>query len=169
MARLFLVGFMASGKTTTGKRISKKYNLEFIDLDAYIEKRQFKTINQIFAEIGESGFRELERNMLREVAQFENVIIACGGGTPCFFDNMDIMNAAGDTVYLKTTPENLCAYLKMNGTAKRPLVKDKTDAELFEYVSTTLAKREPFYSKAKYTVASEDFSDTLYEQLLAKK
>lgn len=169
MSRIFLVGFMASGKTTTGKRISKKYNLEFIDLDAYIEQRYFMTVSQIFAEKGESGFREIERNMLKEVAEFENVVVAAGGGTPCFFDNMEIMNNSGETVYLKTSPENLCKYLRMNGTDKRPLVKGKTDEELLEYVSTTLAKREPFYSQAKHTIASEDFSDVLFDQLIAKK
>ncbi|MCQ2206703.1 MAG: shikimate kinase [Paludibacteraceae bacterium] len=166
MKRIFLVGFMASGKTTTGRRIAKKYNLEFIDLDVYIENRYHKSVSQIFAEKGEEGFRNIEHNMLQEVAGFEDVVIAAGGGTPCFFNNMDIMNEAGETVYLKATPEMLCSYLNMNGTAKRPLVANKTPEELFEYVSTTLAKREPFYEMAKHSMASDDLSDKLFDELL---
>lgn len=166
MKRIFLVGFMACGKTTTGRRIAKKYNLDFIDLDAYIENRFHKTVSQIFADKGEEGFRIIERNMLQEVAGFEDVVIAAGGGTPCFFDNMDIMNDAGETVYLKATPEMLCTSLTMNGTAKRPLVANKTKEELLDYVSTTLAKREPFYQKAKHIMAFDDLSDKLFDDLL---
>jgi shikimate kinase len=167
MKRLFLVGFMGSGKTTSGKRIAEKYHLDFIDLDVYIEQRFHKSVSQIFAEKGEDGFRQVERNMLLEVADFENVVIAAGGGTPCFFDNMEVMNNAGETVYLKASPSDLCTYLKMNGTSKRPLVRDKSDAELLDYITKTLAVREPFYAKAKHIVASDDFSDVLFDQLLA--
>lgn len=157
---------MACGKTTTGRRIAKKYNLEFIDLDVYIENRYHKTVSQIFAEKGEEGFRNIERNMLQEVAGFEDVVIAAGGGTPCFFDNMEVMNQAGSTVYLKASPEMLRDNLKINGMAKRPLVANKTDDELLDYISSTLEKREPFYSKATYVMAADDFSDTLFDQLL---
>lgn len=166
MKRIFLIGFMASGKTTHGRRLAKKYNLEFIDLDIYIENRYHKTVSQIFAEKGEDGFRIIEHNMLQEVAGFEDVVVAAGGGTPCFFDNVDVMNQAGDTVYLKATPETLCSNLKMNGLSKRPLVADKSDDELLEYISSTLAKRVPFYEKAKYTIDSNDLTDTLFDQLL---
>ncbi len=166
MKRIFLVGFMASGKTTTGRRIANKYGLEFIDLDIYIENRFHKTVSQIFAERGEEGFRNIEHNMLLEVAGFEDVVVAAGGGTPCFFDNVDIMNEAGDTVYLKATPEQLCGNLTMNGTAKRPLVANKTPEELLDYVRATLEKREPFYAKAKYSMAADDLSDELFDKLL---
>lgn len=90
---------MGSGKTTLGKAFAKAAGLEFIDLDWYIEERLHKTISKIFAEQGESGFREVERKLLHEAGDFEDVLIACGGGTPCFFDNMDYMNQAGDTVF----------------------------------------------------------------------
>ena len=167
--RLFLVGFMASGKSTTGRRIARKYGYDFIDLDAYIEKRYFKTIAQIFAEKGEDGFRQIESSLLDEVMGFEHVIVACGGGTPCFFDNMERMNKAGVTVYLNASAVDLCQYLKQSGLNKRPLVKDKSDEELLLYVQSSLQKRAPYYEKALYTVASDDLSDTLFEKLLKKE
>ena len=87
---------MGAGKTTVGKALSKELNIPFYDLDWYIETRMHKTVKQLFDERGEDGFRIIERNMLHEVAEFENVIISCGGGTPCFFDNMDYLNQQGD-------------------------------------------------------------------------
>ena len=157
---------MASGKTTYGNIIAKEYGLQFIDLDQYIEARQFKSVSQIFAEVGESGFREIEKNMLHEVAQFENVVIAAGGGTPCFFDNMQYMNQCGETVYLKATPAELCSNLKKNGTDKRPLVRDKSDEELLDYVSATLSNREAFYSMAKHVMNSSSFTVEGFSEFL---
>ena len=92
MNRIILIGYMGAGKTTIGKALSKELGATFYDLDWYIESRMRKTVAQIFAEKGEEGFRKMEYNMLHEVAEFENVIISCGGGTPCFFDNMDYLN-----------------------------------------------------------------------------
>ena len=108
-----------------------------------------KTIAQIFADDGEEGFREIEYNMLHEVAEFENVIVSCGGGTPCFFDNMDYLNAQGETIYLQAAPEVLAKHLKM-GKVVRPLIVGKTDEELLAYISESLEKREPYYSRAKH-------------------
>lgn len=156
---------MGSGKTTTGKRLSKKYGLDFIDLDHYIENHFFKTISQLFQEKGENGFREIERDLLREVADFENVIISTGGGTPCFFDNMEFMNRKGETVYLKASAAELSTYL-CDACNDRPLLAQKNKEELFEYISETLEKREPLYSKAKYTIEARDISDDLFDKLL---
>ena len=89
--------------------------------------------------------------MLHEVAEFENVIISCGGGTACFFDNIDYMNAQGETVYLKATPEVLYGHLKMGKTV-RPLLLNKTADEVQVFIREQLEKREPFYSKAKHTL-----------------
>lgn len=140
---------MGAGKTTVGKALSKELNLPFYDLDWFIEERYRKTIPQIFEEKGEDGFRELERRMLHEVAEFENVIISCGGGTPCFYDNIEYMNQVADTVYLKASPQVLFKHLKM-GKTDRPLLKNKTDEELMEFITSSLAKREPFYFQAKH-------------------
>lgn len=148
MIRIIIVGYMGSGKTTVGKALAQDLNLTFYDLDWYIESRMHKTVPQIFAEKGEEGFRKIEHNMLHEVAEFEDVIISCGGGTPCFFDNMDYMNGQGDTVYLKATPEVLYGHLKM-GRTERPLLKNKTPEEMQEFIEEQLVTREPYYSKAK--------------------
>lgn len=151
MTRIIIVGYMGSGKTTVGKALSKDMGIPFYDLDWYIESRMRKTVAQIFAESGEEGFRKIEYNMLHEVAEFENVIISCGGGTPCFFDNMDYMNGQGETVYLKASPEVLYGHLKM-GKTERPLLKNKTPEEMQVFIAEQLEKREPYYSKAKHTL-----------------
>lgn len=142
---------MGSGKTTVGRQLAMALGLSFYDLDWYIEMRFHRTVAQIFAERGEEGFREIERNMLHEVAEFEDVVLSCGGGTPCFFDNMDYLNEMGETVYLKAEPEVLAAHLKM-GKIDRPLIKGKSDEELQAYICVSLAKREPYYTKAKHTL-----------------
>jgi shikimate kinase len=142
---------MGAGKTTIGKALSKELGATFYDLDWYIESRMRKTVAQIFAERGEDGFRKMEYNMLHEVAEFENVIISCGGGTPCFFDNMDYLNQQGQTVYLKAAPEVLYSHLLM-GKVERPLIKGKSPEELITFIRQQLDKREPYYSKAKYTL-----------------
>ena len=151
MTRIIIVGYMGSGKTTVGKALSKDMGIPFYDLDWYIESRMRKTVAQIFAERGEEGFRKIEYNMLHEVAEFEDVIISCGGGTPCFFDNMDYMNGQGETVYLKASPEVLYGHLKM-GKTERPLLKNKTPEEMQVFIAEQLEKREPYYSKAKHTL-----------------
>ena len=151
MERIFLIGYMGAGKTTVGKALAKTTGLKFYDLDWYIEGRMRKTVPQIFAELGEEGFRRIEHRLLHEVAEFENVIISCGGGTPCFFDNIDYMNKQGQVVYLKVTPEVLCKHLKM-GKTERPLLKGKTEEELLTFVTTQLASRSPFYEQANYTL-----------------
>lgn len=151
MRRIILIGYMGAGKTTVGKALSKAMGLQFYDLDWYIESRMRKTVAQIFAERGEEGFRLIERNMLHEVAEFEDVILSCGGGTPCFFDNMDYMNGQGETIYLKADPEVLYKHLLM-GKIERPLLKNKTPEQLIDFIKEQLEKREPFYTKAKHVL-----------------
>ena len=142
MRRIILIGYMGSGKTTVGKALSKATGMMFYDMDWYIESRMRKTVSQIFAERGEEGFRQIEYNMLHEVAEFENVIISCGGGTPCFFDNMDYLNQQGDVIYLKATPEVLYKHLLMG----------KTPEELIAYITEHLKEREPYYNKAQHVL-----------------
>ena len=149
MKRIILVGYMGSGKTTVGKALSKETGMMFYDLDWYIESRMRKSVSQIFAEKGEDGFRKIEYNILHEVAEFEDVIISCGGGTPCFFDNMDYLNQQGDVVYLKATPETLYKHLLM-AKIERPLLKGKSADELIAYITEHLKERAPFYEKARY-------------------
>ena len=151
MTRIILIGYMGAGKTTIGKALSKELGITFYDLDWYIESRMRKTVSEIFAERGEEGFRQIEYNMLHEVAEFEDVIISCGGGTPCFFDNMDYLNQQGQVVYLKAEPEVLYKQLLM-AKVERPLLKGKSKEELLKFIKEQLEKREPFYTKAHYTL-----------------
>lgn len=149
MKRIILIGYMGAGKTTVGKALAKELGIPFYDLDWYIENRRRKTVSEIFAEVGEEGFRQIEHNMLHEVAEFEDVIISCGGGTPCFFDNMDYLNQQGDVVYLKATPETLYKHLLM-AKIERPLLKGKSAEELIAYITEHLKERSPFYEKARH-------------------
>ena len=151
MKSIIIIGYMGAGKTTVGKALAKELGVMFYDLDWYIESRMRKTVKQLFDEMGEEGFRHIEHNMLHEVAEFENVVVSCGGGTPCFFDNMDYMNQAGETIYLKASPETLHAHLKM-GKGVRPLLLNKTPEEVDVFIREQLKQREPFYEKAKHII-----------------
>ncbi|MBF1605272.1 MAG: shikimate kinase [Prevotella shahii] len=149
--RIILIGYMGAGKTTVGKALAAELGLRFYDLDWYIESRMRKTVAQLFAELGEEGFRRIERNMLHEVAEFEDVLISCGGGTPCFFDNMQYINQQGLTLYLKASPEVLYKHLKM-GKSVRPLLLNKTPEEVQRFISEQLKAREQFYTRAQFTL-----------------
>lgn len=151
MKCIILIGYMCAGKTTVGKALAKELGRTFYDLDWYVEERFHKKVPQIFAEEGEARFRDLERRMLHEVAEFENIVLSCGGGTPCHFDNMDYMNSVAETYYLKATPETLIQHIAIS-RGERPLLKGKSPEELREFVSTQLAKREPYYEKAQHIV-----------------
>ena len=140
---------MGSGKTTVGRTLARQYGIEHIDLDWRIEQRFHTKISDMFAEIGEDGFRRRERNMLQEVMGMEDVVVSVGGGTPCFFDNMEQMNSAGYTIYLQCNIDVLVERI-MRSQAKRPIVADKTKDELKVFVAEHLAEREKFYLKAQY-------------------
>ena len=154
MIRIFLIGYMGAGKTTLGKAFARAMGLTFVDLDWYIEERYHKTVSQIFAERGEDGFRELEKRMLHEASDFENVVISVGGGTPCFFDNMDYMNQVGETVFLDVDNQVLFRRLKV-AKQQRPLLVNKTDEELMAFIQEALGKRLPHYTKAKHVFNGE--------------
>lgn len=159
MKPIFLVGYMAAGKTTLGRRAAQLLDVEFIDLDAYIEERYRKRVSDLFAERGEAGFRDIERRMLHEVAEFDNVLIATGGGTPCFFDNMAYMRSRGVTVYLSASVPTLCRRLS-RARVKRPLVVGKTPEELGDYIAQMLVQREPYYRQADYTFEADRYEST---------
>ena len=149
MIRIFLTGYMGAGKTTLGKAFAREQGLSFIDLDWYIEGRYHKSIPQLFAERSEEGFRTLERNMLHEAGEFEDVVISTGGGTPCFFDNMDYMNSHGQTVFLDVCPDVLFRRLRA-ATQQRPILQGKSDDELRAFIDRALAERMPYYTQARY-------------------
>lgn len=145
---LYLIGYMGTGKTTIGKLLAKELHLSFIDIDEFIENRYHKTIAGIFEEKGENGFREIEHRTLHEVSSFENVVVSTGGGLPCFFDNMDLLNRTGTTIYLRTSVNELVSRLTVE-MQKRPLIKGKNPEELRDFVETNLKKREVFYNQAQ--------------------
>lgn len=176
MERYFLVGYMGVGKTTIGKQLSNELGVEFIDLDKFIENRYRTTVRDIFAKKGEDKFRKIEHEMLREVATFHNVMIATGGGTPCFFDNMDLMNQQGVTIYIKASVEQLVSRLLASKNI-RPIIKDKAPDELGQFVAEHLVQREVYYSQAKITYQTEhlvthnDVNETVYtiKNLIVKR
>ena len=158
MTRIFLIGYMGAGKTTLGKAFARAMGLTFIDLDWYIEERFHKTIRELFTERGEDAFRDLERRMLHEVGEFEDVVISVGGGTPCFFDNVDYMNSVGETVFLDVDIRVLFRRLKI-AKQQRPLLDGKSDEELVQFIQEALQNRLPFYTRAKHTFNGEKLED----------
>lgn len=158
MVRIFLTGYMGAGKTTLGKVLARSLNISFVDLDWYIEERFHKTVGELFTERGETGFRELERNMLHEVAEFENVVISTGGGAPCFFDNMEFMNRIGQTVFLDVNPDVLFRRLRV-AKQQRPILQGKEDDELKAFIIQALEKRAPFYQQAQYIFNADELED----------
>lgn len=147
--KIFLVGFMGSGKSTLGKKLSELMNVSFIDLDSKIEESEGKSVSQIFKERGEEYFRNLEAEALRKTARIRNAVIATGGGAPCFYDNMEWMNENGVTVYLKAEPGELYHRL-LKERETRPLLAHMGDVALFDYIMSSLAHREPYYARAAF-------------------
>ncbi len=149
--RIFLVGFMGSGKTTLGRKLAFKLSCPFIDLDHVFEEQTGKNVPQYFEEFGEDTFREMEKQVLQTTDFPENAVIATGGGAPCFFDNMDWMNANGVTVYLSLPPAALASRLE-TAAEVRPVLQNHKGEELVEFITGKLAEREPFYKKAQLVV-----------------
>ncbi len=160
----FLIGFMGSGKSYFGNKLSKKLNYTFVDLDTYIETESMMFISDIFARFGEPEFRRIEAECLRKVSENQdNIIISCGGGTPFYNSNWEWMQEKGYTIYLKQNIEVLFQRLKKQKN-KRPLIKDLDDAQLLDFIKSKLSERETLYSKA--TVILEDISvSNLFETI----
>lgn len=158
MKPIFLIGYMGSGKTTLARALCARTGLEFIDLDYYIENRFRQSVREMFATVGESEFRRRESAMLREVGEFDNVVVACGGGTPCFSGNIDYMNSRGTTVLLRASEWRLHERLA-KGRRKRPLIAALDDDALAAMIGRGLAEREPFYSRAAIEFPSDELDD----------
>ena len=163
-AKIFLVGMMGSGKSYWAKKLSKKLHCGGYDLDNVVEINEEKTIAEMFAEDGEDYFRKAEAKVLRWFAQKKIFVLATGGGTPCFNDNMAWMNKHGITVWLDEPIETLVQRLQPE-KAHRPLIKNLEDDELAAFLTTKRADREPFYSQATYTltgnIADKSFANIL--------
>lgn len=144
---IFLVGFMGSGKTTWGKKIASALELPFVDLDHEIVAHIGMSIPEYFAQYGEDSFRQLENDFLKKQGE-RNAIISTGGGTPCYFDNMQWIKENGISLYLYHTPKSLWSRLSQSDPNKRPLLKGLTSEELLQFIETKLEEREPFYEQA---------------------
>ena len=152
--RIYLVGFMGSGKSSLGKRLSKKLNYPFVDLDQVVEKNTGMSISDIFLRYGEGHFRQLEQEALHESATYPKAVIATGGGTPCFFDNMDFINDHGVSVYLRMSPATL-AYRLEHAQVSRPLIEKHKGDDLMQFIENKLKEREPWYLKARCIIKGE--------------
>ena len=155
---LFLVGYMGCGKSSIGRPLAKRLGMQFVDMDTEIERRCGMSVRDFFAAHGEQEFRRYEHEVLQELTKAENTVVATGGGVPCFFDNMSLMNAAGLTIYFKLSPEKLAARLEY-GKNKRPLLRGKSQEELVAFIRENLEQREPFYAQARLIVEGDRLSD----------
>ncbi len=149
--KIFLIGFMGAGKSFFGKRLAAKLKMDFIDLDNFIEENEGQSISTIFENKKEKGFRKIENQYLKILSKKTNTVIACGGGTPCFHNNMQWMNKNGLTIYLKSSNNLLFQRLK-KGKRNRPLLKDLSDSELKRFIKIKVADRTGDYEMAKYSV-----------------
>ena len=154
---IYLIGYMCSGKTTLGTLLKEIAGVTFTDLDQYIEAKEGCSIIEIFSRKGEEEFRNIERATLKEVTEKVGGVIATGGGTPCFFDNMEYMKENGKVIYLNCSRQELLERLKIY-KATRPLLKDKNDEELKEFIENSLPKREPFYNNASIVIDADPLS-----------
>ncbi len=150
--KIFLIGFMGSGKSTLAKKLANRINYSFLDLDEEIERIEKRSVAEIFEKEGESYFRELETNLLNKLKTFEtNQVIALGGGTPCFNNNMELIHQIGFSVYLKYN-SGILANRLLNSKTKRPLITNKNQEELKAFIDFLLQEREQFYLKANLII-----------------
>ncbi len=156
---------MGSGKSTLGRRLKTEMGWDFLDLDDVFEEKFQTTIKQYFADFGEEAFRKAEQEILNNVIHHDRVIISAGGGTPCFYNNMEVMNNNGLTIYLKLSVETIINRLQ-SGKQVRPLVADKSGEELYQFIDEKLKEREPFYNQCKLIVDAEILSVEAYVNLI---
>ena len=163
-SHIVLIGFMGSGKTTVGELLAATLNVDFIDMDLYIENQQKCSIKDIFANKGEAYFRKLEsETLLRLLSKSKKMVISTGGGAPCYLDNMSLIKSNSLSVYLKVGSKRLVNRLRND--RQRPLLQNKTEKELLSFVKTTLRKREKDYLKADIRVRAIDTPKKLTKRL----
>lgn len=152
--KIFLVGYMLCGKSTIGRKLAKKLGYDFSDTDKMIENKYHLSVEKIFEQYGEQTFRILEKEILKEIKSLDNIVIATGGGLPCFGNNMNALKQMGRTIYLKMSPKSIIVRHKIS-KRPRPLLKGKDDEQLLDFVTKSLEEREFFYQQADITIRSE--------------
>ena len=156
---------MGAGKTTVARRLANHLGWEVVDTDAVFEEKYRISICDFFNKYDEPLYRKLESEVLKSTADLENVVISTGGGTACYFDNMDWMNEHGLTVFLRISEKAVVDRL-LHAKRKRPLAEGKTESELTEFVNRHYTERLPFYEQAKITVKAEDLDlENLIKQI----
>lgn len=164
--RIYLIGYMGSGKSSMGKKLATRLGYTFLDLDAAIEQEQQQSITALFSEKGEDAFRCLERLALHQTLLTKDVVVSTGGGTPVFFDNINLMNQNGLSIYLKAEPDVLVNRLIPNQHL-RPIIANLDHEELLSFIKEQLERRAPFYEKAKMHIEAKDLTPAiLHTQVL---
>jgi shikimate kinase len=166
--RYFIIGFKSSGKTTLGKKLAHRLSMEFIDLDYVIERREGKSVPVLYTELRDEGFRIKEWEALKEVVIKDNIVVSLGGGAPCHCDNMNLMERKGEVIYIRLDNDTLVSRLK-SAVKNRPIVLNKTDAELRMYVEELKQKCEHHYLRAKYIVEGKNITTDLILRVLNKQ
>lgn len=157
---LFLIGYMGSGKSSLGRKIARRLSVRYIDTDTEIERREGASVADIFCYEGEEHFRRMERELIAEcAASGEDAVVSTGGGLPVWHDNMELMNSAGLTVYIRRTPEQIISRLTPYGRQRRPKFRGLNDEELLAFMRSNMAEREPFYMQAHKVVDCNAMSD----------
>lgn len=157
MKPIFLIGFSGAGKTTVGKILANQIDMQFIDLDEFIEKQQGESITQIFShKNGETLFRQLENELILKLCKKQNIVVATGGGTACSEENLELINNYGISFYLKWSERDLFLRLQIDGIEKRPLLSEKKDSEIADFIHLLLERRKLFYQKAHFTVSGQN-------------
>ncbi len=155
--RIYIIGYMGAGKSTVSVRLARKLGFERFDLDELFELRYKVSVHDFFQKYGQELFRKFESQLLKETVSIDNAVISCGGGTPCFYDNMYWMNQHGLTVYLKLSHQAIHSRLILS-KKKRPLIAKKNPEELFLFIRNHLRQRNIYYSQAKITVTGESLN-----------
>ncbi len=164
--RIYLIGYMGSGKSTIGKKLAARLGYSFLDLDTIIEEEQEQTVAEIFSEKGEDVFRSFERLALHQTFGMDDLIVSTGGGTPVFFENMEMMKQNGLCIYLKSSPGILASRLQRNQHL-RPLIASLNQEELLLFVKEQLEKRSVFYEKSEMHIEAKDLTPAiLHTQVL---
>ncbi len=168
--KLFLIGYMGCGKSSLGRKLAKRADYEFVDMDSVIEQREGAAVSDIFHYAGEEYFRQKERAIIEEIgAMTGDYVVSTGGGVPTWEDNMERMNTLGQTVYLRRTAEQIASRLSPHGRQKRPKLRGLNDEELVEFMTKNMAEREPFYSKATHSIECSSYSDEEIIEIILSK
>ncbi len=163
--KIFFIGFMGSGKTHWGKQISEKLQIPFFDLDEQIISHEEKSITEIFSENGEEYFRLLEKDLLRIISEsHENFVMACGGGTPCYYNNIDFMNKSGTSIWINTPIDTLFQRL-IKEKETRPLIKNLSSEQLKRFIIKKFSDRKIYYEQADIIVDEEPVLEKLVEKI----